>query len=85
MTPDLNTIFSRAERTYSAIRDEADGAPLPQDIREHFNYGVPALIGEIERLQVELAQARAEHSQVFDALEREKDRNPARTSRAANR
>lgn len=44
---------------------------------------VPVLIAEVERLEAELAQARVEHEQVFDALEREKYRNPARTNKKA--
>jgi hypothetical protein len=63
-----------------ALRDHADprfDAPMLDFVAVAAAEVIDQQATEIERLEAELAHARVDHAQVFDALEREKDRNPA--------
>lgn len=61
----LDEIFNRSERAYGSVISLVDicarsGITMPDSVRQHFNYDVPALIGAVKRLTDELEQDRRE-------------------------
>lgn len=50
---DLEAILARSESAYESVRSaaEASGSFPDGDVRDHFNYDVPALIGTIRGLR----------------------------------
>lgn len=72
MSHDLNldVILTRSEDTYSWI-GELQGLPL--QVREHFNYDVPALISAVKRL----AKAEQERDETLASVQDSDAMNPA--------
>jgi hypothetical protein len=62
---ELVAILDRSEDAYDYVKDQPH---LAQVVRQHFNHDVPALIGAVKRLTVELDQALDAHGRTVDGV-----------------